>query len=154
MKTNDKTTHLEIMDHLRKEINNGTICPCCQQTVKMYRFKLTGKLASTLIKFYHANDWVHPINKFKTVNGDYAKLRHWKFIESDPEENDNPKTKSSGMWRITETGKKFVEKKLYQFEKVKLFNNKAWGFEGHRIDIVQALGNKFDYWELMNDKGK
>ena len=72
----------------------------------------------------------------------------------DTEKHDNPKTKSSGLWKITDLGKKFVNKQLTVCEKVRLFNNKAWGFEGGQIDIVQALGNKFNYTDLMNDNGK
>ena len=70
-----------------------------------------------------------------------------------PKENENPKIKSHGLWRITDKGISFVLNTSHVCEKVKLYNNQAWGFDGSLINIKQALGNKFDYSELINDTG-
>ena len=98
---------------------------------------------------YKSNkEWVHPLKDLKTNNGDYAKLRFWGLLQSSSDEPEEDK-KSSGFWKITDKGKKFVENSITIKEKAYLFNNKCYGFTGEEINIVQALGNKFSYSELM-----
>ena len=61
------STIFEAKEYLKKNLDDGALCPCCKQNVKMYRHKLTSGLALVLIKFYHrAGKWVHPIKTFKT----------------------------------------------------------------------------------------
>ena len=85
---NKNSTIYEAKEFLKSKLDEGAICPCCKQNVKMYRYKLTSGLAVVLIKFYHrSGKWVHPIKTFKTINGDYAKLRHWGLIEKNLKKN-------------------------------------------------------------------
>ena len=141
----------EAKKFLNDNCEKGTVCPCCKQNVKMYKVKLTGGMVSVLIKFYKAREkgWVHPIKEFNTVNGDYAKLRHWGFLEKN-NFNTDPTIKASGLWAITNVGISFVEEEIYAPEKIKLYNNKFYGFEGKTIGVKEALGNKFNFEELMN----
>tara|TARA_R110002153_G_scaffold241842_1_gene397018 strand:- start:109 stop:555 length:447 start_codon:yes stop_codon:yes gene_type:complete len=146
------TTIEEAKKFLNDNFEEGTECPCCNQNVKLHPFKLTGGVASILIKFYKARDkgWVHPIKEFNTINGNYAKLRHWGLIEKN-KNNSDPSVKASGLWRITIAGISFVDGDCLVPEKVKLFNNKFYGYSGGQITIRQALGNKFNYEQLMNN---
>lgn len=103
-----------------------------------------------LIKMYKfGKEWVHPLKDLKTNNGDYAKLRFWGLVQPSSDEPTDEK-KASGFWRITEEGKRFVENKIKVKEKAFLFNNKCYGFNGKEINIIEALGNKFNYSELMS----
>ena len=147
----ENSTVKQAKQFLRDNYIKGTKCPCCDQNVKLHPFKLTSGVAAVLIKFYKERDkgWINPIKEFKTNNGNYAKLRHWGFLEK-KSENDNPKIKSSGLWRITPTGILFATNKIDVQEKVKLYNNQYFGREGDWITIKDALGTKFDFEELMN----
>lgn len=163
----ENNTIKEAKAYLRANWHDGIECPCCTQFVKLYKVKLNTGMAYVLIQFYKAylfkkpmaqDKWVHPIKDFKTINGDYAKLRHWGLVEKMPEEEtENKKTtdqeddkKGSGYWRITEKGKLFVQKQIKVTSNALLFNNKCYGVTGKDIDIVEALRNKFSYSELMS----
>ena len=140
----------EAKSYLRKKLDKGITCPCCNQTVKMYKVKLTTGMAQVLIKFYKNKGWKHPIEDFKTINGDYAKLRHWGLVEKHGGEHESD-VKSNGLWRITLKGIDFIQGSVKVPEKIKLYNNNFYGFDGDKmITIRQALGNKFDFEELIN----
>jgi hypothetical protein len=150
---NKITTLAEAKELLRSEMDKGAICPCCNQSVKMYRWKISAKIGAVLIAFYHQrNKWIHPLNDLGVNSGDYAKLRHFGLIvSSDHIEEDK---KASGLWTITPRGIAFVEDRLTIHEKVKLYNNAAYGFEGSQVTIHDVLGSSFSYSELMNDQGE
>ena len=137
-------------DFLKKNAEEGTICPCCNQTVKVYKVKLTSSMAMMLIGFYKKGEvWVHAIKELKPVNGDYAKLRHWGLLEKKIE-NDT-ENKASGYWRITHKGVQFIKGYVTVSEKIRLYNNKFYGYTGKHITLKEALGNKFKFEELMNE---
>ncbi len=108
-------------------------------------------MSMILIKFYREDwgKWVHPIKQFQTINGDYAKLRHWGLIEKSSDAPE-PDKKANGMWRITQAGVDYVKGRTTVSEIALLYNNKCWGFKGNQVDIKKSLGTKFDYSELMN----
>ena len=81
-------------DYLRENWEDGAKCPCCNQTVKLYKRKLNSSMALGLIMIslkhngVNTSNWFHLENYFKdlpvhsTVRGDIPKLRHWGLIES------------------------------------------------------------------------
>lgn len=93
------------------------------------------------------NDDFHHIKKYRTVGGgDMVKMRYWGLIEEKP--NENQKTRSSGYWRLTPKGWRYlkgesVPKFAYTFDK------KAREVSGPDVTIRDALGTDFDYSELM-----
>ncbi len=152
--SSDKITNSSTVEqakaHLRENWEEGVKCPCCTQEVKLYKYKINKGMALVLIQMYKSkNEWIHPIKDLKTINGDYAKLRFWGLVESSSDQPEDDK-KANGFWRVTEKGKKFVNNTLRVKEKALLFNNKNYGFIGNDISITDALGNKFNYAELMN----
>src|SRR5262245_57740057 len=59
----------------------GTKCPCCGQTVNLYRNSISGTTASQLIAFYHAgDDWNH-VPTVIGYGGHFTQLRFWGLIE-------------------------------------------------------------------------
>lgn len=110
-------------------------------------------MARCLIKLFNMGEGFHHVSTIikgisPTGSGDFAKLRYWGFIEEMP--NDNNSKRTSGYWRITEAGKEIVQNPNINFRKYALvYNGEVLKFEGVS-NIFEALGEKFNYHELMN----
>jgi hypothetical protein len=166
---NDNITLGEAKALLRKELKKGADCPCCNRHTQLYSRKITSSMAYALILIYneghvHAepSGFIHLENMFKlipglasSVRGDAPKLRFWGLIEPKDESADdgNP---SSGLYRITDQGKLFVEGKVLIHSHINVYNNKMYGFsrEGADVNIRQALKDKFNYNELMGKEAQ
>jgi len=149
---------------LRERVNKGARCPCCHQFAKIYSRQITSRMAYYLILLYkmsRGNEYIH-VNELndRTTNkiplyggGDFAKLSYWKLIEPLPKDDDDDDgaAKTSGYWRITEIGKKFVEGKTDLFKYANIYDGRIMGYSGDKQTIQEALKNKFNYRELMND---
>ena len=134
---------------------DGVECPCCGQFVKVYRRKLNAAMAQALMEFYErmldSDDFVHVPSStdMSRLGGDWAKLAHWGLIEERSIERDDG-CKHAGWWRITELGRRFVRDEVRIPSHVLLFNQQRLGMdERATISIRQALGDRFDYSELM-----
>ena len=155
----DFETLQEAKEHLRENWEKGTDCPCCGQFVKLYKRKLNSSMAYVLILMmnrenrFDEDGWVHVEKYLKSMKtavslrGDYAKLRYWQLIEQ--MENTDTSKKDSGFWRITERGVKFAKGDIALPKRVNLYNGKIVGWDEDHSDIKEALGDKFDYAELM-----
>lgn len=144
----DNTTISQAKKLMREKIDQGVLCPCCNQGVKMYHWRLDAQSAALLIQFHKKNgEWVHPLDDLGTNNGNYAKMRHFGLIESKSKQDKN--SRGSGLWRITTKGTNFVLGLDTIAERVRIYNNDAYGFVGNQITIKNALGKKFNYAELM-----
>ena len=143
----------EAQKQVRDGWRKGTRCPCCGQMVKLYRRKMYAAVIRDLIGLYHRrHDHFHHVSTFcynkKSGGGDFAKLRYWGLIEEKTEPG-NPFKRKSGYWKITEIGIAFVENRAFCPQYVLVYNQRARYFEGENIDIEQALGEQFNYQELM-----
>lgn len=125
---------------------DGIVCPACDQFAKVYRRKLNSGMANSLVVLYrrYRDAWVHlptaRANGEITQSNEEAKLRWWGLVEQDE--------RHSGNWRLTETGIAFVEgMRLPKY--VLLYADRFLGFDGDSITIQDALGDHFDYEELM-----
>jgi hypothetical protein len=155
---------------LRSSLDDGAKCPCCGQFAKRYRRKLNSAMARWLIALaqLHAlgHEWVHiswvaavvggvapwaaqakPVGLSPIGSGDYAKARYWALVVDRP--SADQAKKDSGYWRLTDTGRAFVEGTIKLHAYAVLYNNVCEGFEGGLVSIVDALGAGFDYDELM-----
>jgi len=151
-------------------LDDGVRCPCCGQFARRYRRKLNVGIARWLIALVrlHAADleWVHiawiaavvggeapasalrrRIGASPIGSGDYAKARYWGLIEDRPSDSDAKK--DSGFWCITDKGRDFVKGTIRLPERVVIYNNECEGFDGDDISIYDALGNRFNYADLM-----
>lgn len=147
---------IEAKKHLKENYHKGTSCPCCNQFVKLYLFKMQASMAWVLIQLYNKRKegerdgcWVHVIRVLKTNNGNYAKLRYWGLIKPFEGEED-PSIKASGFWKITDKGCRFVKGYNKLPSKAAIYNNKCYGLQGEDVSIKDVLGTKFNYNELMN----
>lgn len=150
-----KNTLKEARKHLLASGRQGAVCPCCSQFVKLYKRKFNTVMARGLISLYHLSDGkthFHHVSAIMTKisptgSNDFHKLRYYDFIRE--QVNSDPKKKTFGYWRITQKGIDFVMNKSTVKEYMLIYNTKLKGMEGEEIDIKKALGNKFNYSQLM-----
>jgi len=130
----------------------GIECPCCGQYAKVYRRKLNSGMAEWLlwlVKQSRVASWVD-IRDSSVRGGDYGKLTHWGLIQHMA--NVDPAKRGSGFWRPTDKGIAFAERRVSVPSHVFLYNNQVIGFSDSPCSIVDALGKKFDYTMLMQNK--
>lgn len=157
------TTLQEAKDILRAEWNDGVECPCCTQFVKLYKRKITSSMAYALILIYkyfkmiepgakwvHMNDYLNGIEglPYPIKSGDNAKLRYWDLMREKTELRSDGSNRA-GYWQLTDLGRAFVEGNASVLSHAKVFNSKCYAVEGKEITIREALGEKFNYTELM-----
>lgn len=144
-------TLAEAKGYLRENWEEGVSCPCCNQMVKLYKYKLSYGLAKMVLDVYRLHqqgrEWVHIQSELKPKNGDYAKLRHWDLLEARGDKSDDGN--STAYWRLTEFGRLFARCERAVPSHALLFDSRKFGTAGEYITIRQALGNKFNYDELM-----
>jgi len=140
--------------------NKGCICPCCEQVVKTYKRKLNSSMAYALIIMYrlHKKHGFHRHFKMNeeiaklgvpSSNIEYAKLFYWGLaVELD--KNENPNTKTSGYWKLTKMGLDFVENRIKVEKYAYIYNGKLESLSVELTTLKEALGDKFNYDELMN----
>lgn len=141
----------EAKQFLKDNWHEGCECPACGQFVKRYPRKLTASMAVGLISLYsqtkHTTAPLH-IKKIAHVNGgEFAQLKRWGLIK----DADNTETykRKSGWWWITNKGVSFVKSEIQVPMYCDTYNGKTLGFSDEMTTIQQALGNKFDYQELI-----
>jgi hypothetical protein len=97
-----------------------------------------------------AAKWHHVRNIFRD-RGDWAKLKFWGFIEEAA--NEDAYKRTSGLWRTTEEGRRFVlgQDPVPKYAMIR-WNSTLVGFCGKPIAIKQCLEarNQFSYAELMS----
>ena len=119
-------------ERLRENLDEGVTCPCCGQYAKRYKRKLNSSMAAALCWL-----WTHP------------KLAWWGFIEEKPKE-EHHKGRTSGLWRVTQLGADFARSCVSVPRYAFVYNGTVEDFTtGDAISIRCALGDRFDYAELM-----
>lgn len=151
----------EAKSYLRDNFDEGAECPVCRQRVQRYHRQITSSMAFGLLTIY-IYFLKHPEKRFVHVptlahdqqvplaifGGDFAKLRFWGLIESKSGDRDDGSWRN-GWWGITEKGYQFIQHKILVPKGLAIFNQKPLGLEGDYISIKDALGNKFNYDQLM-----
>ena len=135
--------------------DDGITCPCCVQYAKTYRRKLNVTMARGLIWLARSTNmepgWADMRRTgprwLVAAGGEFAKVYHWGLAEQ--QENTDSAKRTSGIWRLTETGVDFVQGRIRVPSHCYLYNNKALHFSDTLTTIREALGKKFNYAELM-----
>ena len=137
--------------------DDGYPCPCCHRLIKRYRRCLNSNMALTLIHLYKSGirDWVH-VEKFLFKNklprsGDFHKLVLWGLLDKMEGEREDGSPRN-GYYKLNGKAIMFVEGKMSVPKTAKILNGTFEGFEGEQITIKDALGNKFNYQDLMDGK--
>lgn len=154
----DTNTLKEAKEFLRTNWEEGAICPCCTQAVKLYKRTLQSSMAIMLVNLYkltkatgeeyhHIIEMKRGYEKYISSAGDFASSRFWGLTEEGTGDKEN--VKRQGYWKLTQKGIDFVENNITVPSHIKVFNAKCYGFEGEEITIADALKKRFDYYELM-----
>lgn len=144
---------------VRNSLEQGIKCPCCHRFAKLYRRKLHSGMSSRLVRCYALTkatsaEWVHVSDIYRWIHfksvapNDFPYLENWGLIIAKPT-NPHEDQKSSGYWKITEKGKKFVSGQLRVARHVFIYDNIVDSFSDDTTDIYESLGSRFSYQELM-----
>ncbi len=151
----------EAQDFLISHFEEGAVCPCCGQLVKLYKRKLDSFMAYALILIYRyfrqsdVEPWLH-VPSYLIAQGasdrECAKLRYWGLIEEMA--NTRPDGGRAGLYRISQRGIDFVEGRCSVPKYIYLYNqmliDRGDEADSARTTIHEALAERFDYQELMN----
>lgn len=148
-------TIAESKQFLKKNYDKGCICPACGQFVKLYKRKLNSGMAVTLIHMYNYNAyaWINVKDFLREKklrnNHDWTLLKYWGILEEKPGKPGHG-GKTLGEWRITNKGREFVLNRLSVPKRILIYNSQFQGFDTDITSIINSLGEKFIYRELMN----
>lgn len=143
---------------LRERVDDGEHCPCCTQLAKVYRRKLSSAAARTMIllavhggrdRYVNLPRLLERFAPELSSQGGYATLAHWwGLIEQMPGVRDDGSA-HVGLWRLTELGAMFVDRRARVPKYARLYDGRCLGFDGPTVGIEDALGTRFRYDDLM-----
>ena len=133
---------------LRERLPVGTRCPCCGQFAKVYRRKLNSGLAHALVAMYRAagTGWMDTVRSPSVHSRHVGMLQYWGLVEQARERN--------GVWRVTELGERFARREAEVPGYAVVYDGTLIRLDGNPVLITDALGDKFDYAELMAEVGE
>jgi hypothetical protein len=142
---------------LEANLDKGVTCPCCGQFAKRYRRPLHSTIARSLIRLMRLTLTepalpMHHISTFQqslTAGRDFCLVAYWELAEDIPVDRENGATRTSGFWRLTEKGRAFVRLEIVIPRYAYIFNAEGRGFDGDSVSIIDCLGKRFNYRELM-----
>lgn len=144
----------EAREWLEERLEEGASCPCCNQFAKIYKRKIHSTMARDLIRLYRVArmDWAHVSTAIsREVRGihlgDFAKLSYWGLVEEEAVLRDDGGR--AGWWRVTETGRAYVYGMLKVPKYALVYDGDCLRLDGPEVRIHDALGDRFDYKELM-----
>jgi hypothetical protein len=151
-------TVTDAWDYIEAHLADGCACPACGQNCKVYKRKLYSNYALFLVTLVRAwaesqDDWIH-YKDCKFTSRDYSYLQKWGLIKSKPVDAKS-KGSSSGYWKPTQRGVAFANGRMDVPSHVYLWDNEIrteYGVDGFTdvyVSITDALGDGFDYDELM-----
>lgn len=140
-------------DKLRELVDEGHECPCCTQFAKVYQRKIHASMAAGLVKLYRRSAeqftfW--GIAEFLAHRelADFAKLAYWGLVEEEAVSREDGGR--AGCWRVTDKGQRFVLGHQTVPKYARIYNGRCLGWRGDPVTIRDALGDKFNYDELMS----
>lgn len=149
----------EVREYLKQNYSSGCSCPACGQHVELYRRGLNSSMARALIIIFRVHrklgfDKGIKMNQeianmgIPANNIEYAKLAYWGLLEQSTDEEGKL---SSGYWKITDKGCRFVQNVKMTIPKyVFIYNNKVQGYGKSNLNIIAALGDNYNYNKLLN----
>jgi len=116
---------------------------------KVYKRKVNSGMAVSLIKMYRAGgtNFQHIPTTVGGRSREEAKLRYWGLVEEELERR--PDGGRAGWWRVTHTGRLWVLNRSTIPKYAYIYDARLLDMDGEPTSIRSALGEKFDYEELM-----
>jgi len=124
---------------LKRQTGKGSslVCPCCDQTVKLYTRPLNYEKSAwlgALVDAYEQDPrWIHN-REVRARGGDYAKLRFFGLIKRHPDK--------AGFWMPTRLGIDFVKGKCEAPAFVLVYNNECWAVSSETVSFEEAQTRK------------
>jgi len=146
---------------MREKIEEGTTCPCCGRLVKLYHRKFHSEMAAFLCRLvrryeneprYYSTRELCPALTKSATDGSY--LVHWGLVEKEPIPGRNSSGGKAGMYRPTREGIAFANRHGLATSHLSILCGDVIGHSKKMISIDQALGDRFDYDELMGGGGQ
>jgi hypothetical protein len=135
---------------LRNRVEAGAACPCCRQFAKVYRRKVNSGMARSLIRMYRADPergYVY-IPDLGSRSREEGKLRYWGLVEEERTRREDGGR--AGYWRVTDLGEAWVLDRITIPSHARVYDSRCLGLDDtQRVSIRDALGNHFNYDELM-----
>lgn len=131
-----------------REGKKGVHCPCCGKPVALRNRALNSGMAHFLcllvLKFRGSGTWID-IKTIDVRGGDYAKLQYWELIENKP--NTDSAKRTSGLWKPTQKGIDFVDRKIGVPSHARVVDGVLKGFSKGTVYIDEVPN--FNYAEIM-----
>ncbi len=134
---------------------DGADCPACGRWTKIYDHRtIHASMASQLIRLYRLaidteDGWVHVPSAIRNQGGDLVKARWWGLLVERPQRPGA--TRTSGYWHLTELGERYVLGQVTVPRWARVYGNELLGLHGPPRTVLDALGTRFDYRQLMDD---
>jgi hypothetical protein len=137
---------------LRLLVEDGYACPLCTQFAKVYRRKIHSAMAVDAIRCWRAVEGLEWFDLTRIVGkrgtGDVTKLRYWGLMVQQEGERDDGSNRV-GIWRFTPLGAEWVLARRALPKYARIYDSRCLGLDGDQVTILDALGDGFDYGELM-----
>lgn len=145
--------------HTPRNYSFLVICPCCQRKAYVYWRKMNSGMCQILIRMARAlhdgkkqpYDWLKLEEFFPTrysqEHRDWTKMKQWTLVE--PKDTRTATENAPGIWRITPTGHSFLNMTWTVASHGAFHDNVALRWSDKQVTIIEALGKKFNYYELM-----
>lgn len=153
-KNHDQSLGMGIRTLANRLINKGGKCPCCGRFGKVDGRSLTVDMTRALFWILdasgHKRRWVNvpkEAPRWVLRTKKLTQLKHWGFIE--PMTKTDGRTKTSGIWRPTRKGRRFVEAAIRVPERMYVFDNRVLAEARRLITVQEALGTKYHYQEEL-----
>lgn len=130
---------------------DGEKCPCCTQFTRVYRRQIHAGMAHLLIRLYHLTtpgEFIY-LPDVPQKSRDGTGLHYWDLIAEETALREDGGR--SGWWVVSPLGREFVERRITVPRYARIFDGRRLGYiYDEYVGIVDCLGKKFDYTELMN----
>ena len=141
---------LDAQEWLRGQLAEGARCPCCTQFAKVYRRKVNSAMARALIYQYRTAGMEYAqTTRLCPWTHEAAQLSWWGLLEEEPVRRDDGGR--SSWWRVTELGARFARNEILIPKYALIYDGRLQRMDSEkRVSIVDCLGVKFNYSELMS----
>jgi hypothetical protein len=143
-------TLAEARRQLQANLDDGLVCPCCDQHAQRYRRKFNSGMARSLIRIYRRRglDWCFIPEEIPARSREEGKIAYWGLLEESTETREDGGR--AGWWRITPRGGQFIANGMRVPRIAIVYNAVCIGFDASEMVTIQdCLGDKFDLSELL-----
>lgn len=154
-----ETTLKEAKRYVLSNAQEGVECPCCTQSVRVYRRNISTEMALALIEvtkscgtLLHTGEypWFHAptFPNLARLGGNFSKLVYWGLIEEAPSRVKLDGGRA-GWWRLTHDGVRFTKYGQCVPKWVYLFDGRLLKLDGPPVCMKDCLGSKHNLRELL-----